>query len=64
MTANVKSLLCMHFYTQVNTSIAKLDLEYNKFGPGAGKALAKSLEVVFTFSVDSQLDFPFWCVLW
>ena len=54
----------MHFYTQVNTSIAKLDLEYNKFGPGAGKALAKSLEVVFTFSVDSQLDFPFWCVLW
>ena len=54
----------MHFCTQVNTGIAKLDLGYNEFGPEAGKALAKSLEVVFTFSVDSQLDFPFWCVLW
>ena len=56
MTANVKSLLCMHFCTQMITGITELDLGFNGLGTEAGKALAKSLEVVFTFSVNISLS--------
>jgi hypothetical protein len=53
----------------MNTSITELDLGFNGLGSEAGKALAKSLEVVFTFSVnislyDNQLEFPFFVVFY
>ena len=66
MTANVKSLLFMHFCTQTNTNITELDLGFNNLGPEGGKALAKSLEVVFTFSVSmtTNLIFLFFTVFY
>ena len=51
MTANITSLLCMHFCAQVNTSITELDLSDNKLDAEAGKALGKALEVSPIFIV-------------
>jgi hypothetical protein len=51
MTANITSLLCMHFFVQVNTSITELNLIDNKLDAEAGKALGKALEVSPIFIV-------------
>jgi hypothetical protein len=51
---------------QVNKTLTSLNLCCNQLDPEGGKALAKSLEVIFLFSMsalhDSQLDLPFFAV--
>ena len=55
MTANITSLLCVHFFAQVNTSITELDLTDNELDAEAGKALGKALEVSPIFIVIALL---------
>jgi hypothetical protein len=55
LTANITSLLCMHFFVQVNTSITELNLGANDLDAEAGKALGKALEVSPIFTVIALL---------
>jgi hypothetical protein len=60
----ITSLLCMHFFAQVNTSITELNLTGNLLGPEGGKAIAKSLEVCHALSLSwRQIDFFFFFCL-
>ena len=60
-------------FLQVNKTLTNVTLNWNNLGPEGGEAIAKSLGVTFhvhcyralSLSLyDSELDFPFWCVLW
>ena len=54
MKVNITSLLCMHLFAQVNTSITGLNLRTNDLDAEAGKVLGTALEVSPIFAVIAE----------